>query len=64
MIEVWVVAVPAARQPDAARWVGQPATAEMKAQLSRGKEGSFDAVSLDGRQTVSRCTSRRGAGGS
>ena len=41
-----------ARQPDAARWVGQPATAEMKAQLSRGKEGSFDAVSLDGRQTV------------
>jgi signal transduction histidine kinase/CheY-like chemotaxis protein len=41
-----------ARQPDAARWVGQPATTEMKAQLSRGKEGSFDAVSLDGRQTV------------
>jgi signal transduction histidine kinase/CheY-like chemotaxis protein len=41
-----------ARRPDPARWVGQPATQGMKEQLTRGNEGAFEAVSLDGRDTV------------
>jgi signal transduction histidine kinase/CheY-like chemotaxis protein len=42
----------AARYPDAARWVGQSVTADMKGQLARAKEAVFDGVSLDGRSTV------------
>ena len=51
----WIIAVidregtVVARRPDAARWVGQPSTKDMKEQLTRGNEGSFEAVSLDGR---------------
>jgi signal transduction histidine kinase/CheY-like chemotaxis protein len=41
-----------ARRPDPARWVGQPATQGMQEQLTRGNEGAFEAVSLDGRDTV------------
>ena len=54
----WIIAVidregtVVARRPDAARWVGQTATKNMREQLTRGNEGSFDSVSLDGQETV------------
>jgi signal transduction histidine kinase/CheY-like chemotaxis protein len=54
----WIIAVidrdgaVVARRPDAERWVGQPSTQDMKKQLSGGNEGTFEAVSLDGRDTV------------
>ena len=41
-----------ARQPDPTRWVGQPATAEMRERLAHGSEGFFESPALDGTPTV------------
>ena len=41
-----------AREPDAARWVGEPITTDMRKQLGNASEGFFQALSLDGRDSV------------
>jgi signal transduction histidine kinase len=41
-----------ARYPDPARWIGQPATPEMRRRLSTNGDGFFEAVSLDGTPSV------------
>lgn len=40
-----------AREPDPQRWVGVPATADMRRHLSTSDEGFFESVALDGRRT-------------
>ena len=41
-----------ARRPDPERWIGQPATPDMRARLSANSEGFFESVSLDGTPSV------------
>ena len=41
-----------ARSPDAARWVGQSATTDMRSRVSADDEGFFESVSLDGTPSV------------
>ena len=41
-----------ARNRDFARWVGQPATQDMRSRLAGDSEGFFESVSLDGVPTV------------
>ncbi|MEP7056442.1 MAG: response regulator [Caldimonas sp.] len=54
----WIIAIVdsagtiVARKPDAARWVGQPATSESRARIAAGTEGFFDATSLEGTANV------------
>ena len=41
-----------AREPEPARWIGRPASADLRGRLAASDAGFFDATSLDGRPTV------------